>query len=102
MKTKKYVESWQGRDEIPTQSGKSFKDYLIKKEFSESMIRIYDNGTKDFLEWITKHQYPIENIRYADLMNYIKHRQKKGQSKVSIKGVIAEPGKPVMLTPFKE
>lgn len=63
---------------------KSFKDYLTKKEFSESTIRIYENGTKDFLEWITKHHYPIENIRYADLMNYIKHRQKKGQSKVSI------------------
>jgi len=63
---------------------KNFKDYLTKKDFSESTIRIYDNGTKDFLEWITKHQYQIENICYADLMSYIKHSQKKGKSKVNV------------------
>ena len=63
---------------------KNFKDYLKQKEFSESTIRIYENGTKEFLEWITKHHYPIENIRYADLMNYIKHSQKKGKSKVNV------------------
>jgi integrase/recombinase XerD len=63
---------------------KSFNDYLIEKEFSDSTIRIYENGTKDFLEWITKHQYQIENIRYADLMNYIKHSQKKGKSKLNV------------------
>jgi integrase/recombinase XerD len=63
---------------------KSFNDYLIEKQFSEGTIRIYENGAKDFLEWITKHQYPIENIRYADLMNYIKYSQKKGKSKRGI------------------
>jgi integrase/recombinase XerD len=63
---------------------KSFNDYLKQKEFSESTIRIYENGTKDFLEWITKHQYPIENIHYADLMNYIKYSQKKGKSKLNV------------------
>lgn len=65
-------------------SMKSFKDYLTQKEFSESTIRIYENGIKEFLEWTTKHHYPIENIRYADLMNYIKHSQKKGKSKVNV------------------
>jgi integrase/recombinase XerD len=63
---------------------KSFKEYLTEKQFSESTIRIYENGTKDFLEWIEKHQYPIENIRYVDLMNYIKHSLKKGKSKVNV------------------
>jgi uncharacterized protein YaaR (DUF327 family) len=46
---------------------KSFKDYLEQKQFSESTIRIYENGVKEFLEWITKHHYQEENIRYADL-----------------------------------
>jgi integrase/recombinase XerD len=63
---------------------KSFKDYLEQKQFSESTVRIYENGVKDFLEWIAKHHYQEENIRYADLMSYIKHSQKKGKSKLNI------------------
>lgn len=63
---------------------KSFKDYLTEKEFSANTIKIYENGIKEFLEWITKNHYPMENIRYADLMNYIKHSQKKGKSKVNV------------------
>jgi len=62
----------------------SFKDYLTEKQFSESTVKIYENGTKDFLEWITTHQYSMENIRYADLMSYIKHSLKKGKSKVNV------------------
>lgn len=65
-------------------SMKSFKDYLTGKEFSESTIRIYENGIKEFLEWIDKHHYPVENIRYADLMNYIKYSHKKGKSKTNV------------------
>jgi integrase/recombinase XerD len=63
---------------------KSFKEYLKEKHYSESTIRIYENGVMDFLEWISLHQYSIENVRYADLMNYIKHRQKKGITKSRI------------------
>jgi len=63
---------------------KNFNDYLTKKDFSESTIRIYENGVKEFLEWTTKHHYPMENIRYADLMNYIKYSQKKGRSKLNV------------------
>lgn len=63
---------------------KSFKDYLIKKQFSESTIKIYENGVKEFLEWTDKHHYHEENIRYADLMSYIKQAQKKGKSKLNI------------------
>lgn len=63
---------------------KNFNEYLTKKEFSESTVRIYENGTKDFLDWISKHHYPIENVRYADLMNYIKQSQKKGKSKLNV------------------
>lgn len=58
---------------------------MKEKAYAESTIRIYENGIQDFLDWTTKHHYPLENIRYADLMHYIKHRQKKGQSKVSIR-----------------
>jgi len=65
---------------------KSFNDYLKEKQFSESTIKIYENGTKDFLEWVTKHSYQLENIRYANLMSYIKHSQKKGKSKVNVQG----------------
>jgi integrase/recombinase XerD len=70
--------------EIPPQAGKSFKDYLTEKQFSEKTIRIYESGIKDFLEWTTQHHYPIENIRYADLMNYIKYSQKKGSNKRNV------------------
>lgn len=64
---------------------KSFKEYLIQKQFSESTVKIYENGVKDFLEWISNHHYQKENIRYADLMSYIKHSQKKGKSKMNIR-----------------
>ncbi|GCC53697.1 hypothetical protein SanaruYs_39420 [Chryseotalea sanaruensis] len=63
---------------------KTFKDYLIQKEFSENTIRIYENDIKEFLEWTTKNHYLMENICYADLMNYIKHSQKQGRSKVNV------------------
>lgn len=63
---------------------KNFREYLEKKQFSESTVKIYENGVKEFLEWITKHQYEEENIRYADLMTYIKHSQKKGKSKLNV------------------
>jgi integrase/recombinase XerD len=63
---------------------KNFKDYLTKKEFSERTIKDYERRTRDFLEWITKHHYTIENMRYADLMSYMKHSQKQGKSNVHI------------------
>jgi len=63
---------------------KSFNEYLIGKQFSESTIRIYENGAKEFLEWVTGHHYNEKNIRYADLMHYIKHSQKKGKSKLNV------------------
>lgn len=63
---------------------KSFKEYLQEKHYSESTIRIYQNGVTDFLDWISLHQYSIENVRYADLMSFIKHRQNKGVTKTSI------------------
>lgn len=64
---------------------KSFKEYLEQRQFSESTVRIYENGVKEFLEWITKHHYQEANIRYADLMSYIKHCQKKGKTKLHIR-----------------
>lgn len=63
---------------------KSFNEYLKQKQFSESTVRIYENGVKNFLEWTGKHHYQEENIRYVDLMNYIKHSQKKGKSKLNV------------------
>jgi len=63
---------------------RNFKEYLTQKQFSESTVRIYENGVEEFLEWTDKHQYQEENICYADLMNYIKHSQKKGKSKLNI------------------
>lgn len=63
---------------------KNFKEYLEEKHYSESTVRIYENGVVDFLEWTSLHQYAVENVRYPDLMSYIKHRQKKGCSKSRI------------------
>lgn len=63
---------------------KNFKEYLTQKQFSESTVKIYENGVKEFLDWTSNHHYLEENIRYADLMNYIKHSQKKGKSKLNV------------------
>ena len=64
---------------------KSFKEYLEQKQLSEGTVRIYEYGVKEFLEWITKHHYQEENIRYADLMSYIKYCQKKGKTKLAMR-----------------
>jgi integrase/recombinase XerD len=63
---------------------KSFKDYLTTKDFSESTIRIYENGMKEFLAWTTRYHCPIEDICYADLMHYIKHSQQQGKGKRNV------------------
>lgn len=63
---------------------KNFNDYLTQKQFTSSTVKIYQKDIKEFLEWTTKHHYPMENIRYADLMNFIKHSQKKGHNKLKI------------------
>jgi len=63
---------------------KNFREYLEKKHFSESTVKIYENGVKEFLEWTDKHHFHEENIRYADLMSYIKYTQKKGKSKLNV------------------
>jgi integrase/recombinase XerD len=63
---------------------KNFSEYLAQKQLSETSIKSYENGVKDFLEWITKHHYLIDQVRYAGLMNYVKHSQKKGRSKMYV------------------
>lgn len=63
---------------------KSFTEYLAEKQFTESTIRIYENRSREFLEWITTHHYQEENIRYADLMQYVKHGQTQGRSKLNV------------------
>lgn len=67
---------------------KSFHDYLSEKQFTQSTIRIYENGAKGFLDWLTTHHYQEENIRYADLMQYVKHCQKQGRSKLNIQHLL--------------
>ncbi len=71
---------WSQRRSIPISSMKDFKEYLIQKQFSASTVRIYENGVKELIEWIIKHHYQEENIRYADLMSYIKHSQRRGNA----------------------
>jgi integrase/recombinase XerD len=59
----------------------NFKDYLKEKQLAPGSVKIYCDGIKEFLEWIGKHHYTIENIRYADLMRYMKHSERKGNNK---------------------
>ena len=78
MNTKKYVGAVGGD---PAKAGKNFKDYLTRREFSGKTIRIYERGIEEFLTWTDEHHYTVENIRYADLLNYIKHTRRQGVSK---------------------
>lgn len=58
-----------------------FKDYLKEKQLSPQSVKIYCDGIKEFVEWIDKHHYAIENIRYADLMRYMRYSERRGSNK---------------------
>lgn len=51
----------------------SFKNYLQAGEYSSTSIATYERFANQFLEWTQKENVPINQIRYQDILAYMKH-----------------------------
>jgi site-specific recombinase XerD len=52
-----------------------FTDYLLGRGYSASTIRHIIKNTYYFLKWAEKENVPIENTRYADILNFIQDKR---------------------------
>jgi len=51
----------------------SFKSYLQGKEYSSTSIATYERFTDQFLDWMQKENLEAEQVRYQDMLAYMKH-----------------------------
>lgn len=71
----------------------NFKSYLQGKEYSHASIATYERFTDQFLEWAKKENLPIEQIRYQDILLYMKHcSSKKNHSQRTVQHTIITLG----------
>lgn len=56
---------------------KSFKSWLKKQGYAKGTIRPYSNYAGCFLDWLESEGIPATKASYPDLMEFIKHYQKK-------------------------
>jgi integrase/recombinase XerD len=67
----------------------SFKNYLQGKEYSNASIITYERLTNRFLEWLQKENMEAEQIRYQDILSYMKHcTSKKNHSQRTVQHII--------------
>ncbi len=59
---------------------KKFNEYLRQKKLSPITVKDYQKGAEEFLKWVTDHHYAVENMRYSDLLYFIKHSQQEGNA----------------------
>lgn len=58
-----------------------FKQYLEKKQLSTETIKGYLLVSNKLLEWFKEEGLKPENVRYADMLTYIRHAESEGNSK---------------------
>lgn len=56
----------------------NFEDYLKQKQLSHSSIESYTATLNRFLQWLEKQKIEPEQVRYADVLAYMKHCQQQG------------------------
>lgn len=62
----------------------NFSDYLKRQELTHRSIGTAEKTVKRFLQWVKKENLSPEQIRYQDILLWMKHRQKSGTSQRSI------------------
>ena len=62
----------------------SFTDYLKSKGMTPRTINGFKRVIGIFLNWVKKEQLDIEQVRYQDILLFMKHCQKKGASQRTI------------------
>ncbi len=54
-----------------------FKDYLKRKAYNEKSITTFERAFKQYEKWLSQEQLESEEIRYQDLLQFMKHCQKR-------------------------
>lgn len=62
-----------------------YKTYLEKENYSKSTIKSYVNGVQFFLKWCKRNYTNPELIDYKIILKYIKHLQRKNNTKKTVK-----------------
>ena len=62
----------------------NFIEYLKTKGFTSQTITSFDRVLAIFLNWIEKEQINVEQVRYQDILSFIKHCQKQGVSQRTV------------------
>jgi site-specific recombinase XerD len=55
----------------------NFKDYLQGKGYSHASIATYERSTDQFLEWLQKENMEAGQVRYQDILLYMRHCSSK-------------------------
>lgn len=51
----------------------SFKEYLQRASYTHSSIATYERFTDQFLQWAENENVEVEQVRYQDILAYMKH-----------------------------
>jgi site-specific recombinase XerD len=71
----------------------NFKNYLQGKEYSHASIATYERFTDQFLEWLQKENMEVGQVRYQDILLYMKHcSSKKNHSQRTVQHTIITLG----------
>ena len=71
----------------------NFRYYLQGKEYSHASIATYERFTDQFLEWLQKENMRAEQVRYQDILLYMKHcSSKKNHSQRTVQHTIITLG----------
>jgi site-specific recombinase XerD len=66
----------------------NFEDYLKQKQLSHSSIESYMATLDRFLHWLEKQKIEPEQVRYADILVYMKHCQQQGATQRTIQSYL--------------
>lgn len=62
-----------------------YKSYLEKENYTKSTIKSYENGAEIFIKWCAKNYTSPDLIDYKTILKYIRHLQRKGTTKKTVK-----------------
>ena len=67
---------------------KAFSQYLKRKQFASSTIKIAESVGKAFFEWLDKENLKAELVTYNDLLLYMKDCSRKGAKQRTVQHYI--------------
>jgi integrase/recombinase XerD len=66
----------------------SFTDYLKTKELTNRTITTVKKVVNIFLQWLKKEQLEATQVRYQDILSFMKHCQKQGATQRTVQNYL--------------